>query len=200
MDVVLSSQSHVVFGCVGNKAAVYPLQTMGFDVWPVHTVQFSNHTGYGKWKGEIFSADHIKNVIDGVFDIGQAHQCKAVLSGYMGSAEICAVVSETVKRFKTINKDVLYLCDPVIGNSTCYVSPEVLHFFKNNLEADIITPNTYEAETLSGLSIHSRDDLERVADFFHHKGIKVVFITGIKLQKDFFIFASNGHDRYAVDT
>ena len=78
MKSILSIQSHVAYGYVGNKAAVYPLQSLGFDVWPVHTVQFSNHTGYGKWQGEVFSKEHILGLVNGLFDIGQAHQCTAI--------------------------------------------------------------------------------------------------------------------------
>ena len=67
---ILSIQSHVAYGYVGNKAATFPLQSMGYDVWPVNTVQFSNHTGYGKWQGIIFSKEHIGNVIQGIEDLG----------------------------------------------------------------------------------------------------------------------------------
>lgn len=178
---ILSIQSHVAYGYVGNKAAVYPLQSMGYDVWPVHTVQFSNHTGYGKWTGEIFSADHVRAVVRGIEDLGKAGECRAILSGYMGSREICEAVAEVARHFKTINPALLYLCDPVIGNTTCFVRPEVLDFFKTELAADIITPNQYEAETLSGLPITDVASLKRVAAFFHERGTKIVVITGIKL-------------------
>jgi pyridoxine kinase len=123
MDSILSIQSHVVYGYVGNKAATYPLQSMGFDVWPINTVQFSNHTGYRKWQGKIFSAEQIIKLVDGIFDIGQQHKCKAILSGYMGSSEICNAVSQIVQKFKNFNKNIIYLCDPVIGNNNCYVKP-----------------------------------------------------------------------------
>lgn len=136
---------------------------MGYDVWPVNTVQFSNHTGYGKWQGIIFSKEHIGNVIQGIEDLGVADRCAAILSGYMGSSEICQEVYATAKRFKARNANVLYLCDPVIGNNSCFVKPEVLHFFKSNLQADIITPNQFEAETLSGISINNAQDRSLVS-------------------------------------
>lgn len=60
---ILSIQSHVAYGYVGNRAATFPLQRLGFDVWAVNTVQFSNHTGYGAWKGEAFSPAHVRAVI-----------------------------------------------------------------------------------------------------------------------------------------
>jgi len=179
---VLSIQSHVAYGYVGNKAATFPLQSMGYDVWPVNTVQFSNHTGYGKWQGTIFSSEHIKSVIQGIEDLEVADKCVAILSGYMGSSEICHEVAATVKRFKARNANVLYLCDPVIGNTSCFVKPEVLHFFKNYLQADIITPNQFEAETLSGIIIKNVQDLKNVANYFHKLNVKIVIITGVKVQ------------------
>ncbi len=178
---ILSIQSHVTYGYVGNKAAVFPLQSMGYDVWPVNTVQFSNHTGYGQWQGEVFSKEHIHNVIQGLFDIGVDDQCEAILSGYMGSRDICHEVQDTVTEFKANNENVLYLCDPVIGNNSCFVKPEVLEFFKTDLRADIITPNQFEAETLSGISINNVQNVRRVADYFHHLGIKIIIITGVKV-------------------
>jgi pyridoxine kinase len=178
---ILSIQSHVVYGNVGNKAAVFPLQCMGYDVWPIHTVQFSNHTGYGKWEGEVFSAEHVLSVAKGLEGIGVTERCQAVLSGYIGSAAIAEAVWEIQYRVKQLNPSALYLCDPVIGNTHCFVHPEVLDFFKNHLRADIITPNQFEAETLSGIKINSREDLRRLTDYFHSQGIMIVVITGLKI-------------------
>ena len=180
---IISIQSHVAYGYVGNKAAVYPLQSMGHEVLPINTVQFSNHTGYKKWQGEIFTRDHIRNIIRGIEDIGADKDCQAILSGYMGSHEICSEVFETVKKFKSKNENILYLCDPVIGNTSCYVKPEVLEFFKANLQADIITPNEFEAEILSGIKIKTTKDLKDIAEYFHDRGVKIVVITGLNLKE-----------------
>ena len=201
MKKILSIQSHVVHGYVGNKASVYPLQCMGYDVLPINTVQFSNHTGYGKWKGEVFDAAHILDLFEGLIDIGAHEDCVAVLSGYMGSKEICEAVQEIVRRLKVMNKEVLYLCDPVIGDGRCYVKPEVCEFFINNLHADIITPNQYEAETISGIKITRLEDAKAIADLFHSKGIKIVVITGIKdLTDGLTVFASNFRNQYISET
>jgi pyridoxine kinase len=203
MNSILSIQSHVAYGYVGNKAAVYPLQYMGYDVWPVNTVQFSNHTGYGKWQGEIFTAEHIKNVVKGIEDIGQAHKCKAILSGYMGSKEICEAVAVIAQHFKAINQDVLYLCDPVIGNNNCFVKPEVLDFFKERLMADIITPNQYEAEILSKIKITDISSLKNIAKYFHDRGIKIVIITGLNLSdvnNKLCVFISDVKTQYLLPT
>jgi len=197
---ILSIQSHVVYGYVGNKAAVYPLQSMGYDVWPVNTVQFSTHTGYPDWKGEVFSSNHIKEIIDALLNLGVTSPCKAVLSGYMGSKDICLEVLNTVKKFKAQNNDLIYLCDPVMGNNNCYVKPEVLEFFKNNLQADIITPNQFEAETLSGIKITDNNSIKSVAEYFHNKNIAIVVITGIKNEGSFGVFVSDKRKRYIVKT
>ena len=176
---ILSIQSHVVYGYVGNKAAVYPLQSMGYDVWPIYTVQFSNHTGYKTCKGKIFDKEHIKNLVDGLDDIDVLRKCDAVISGYMGSDDICHEVYNTVQRIKEKNPNAIYLCDPVIGNNSCYVKPEVLDFFRDHLSADIITPNQFEAETLSGIQISDENSVKRASEFFHNKNIKIVVITGV---------------------
>lgn len=199
---ILSIQSHVAYGYVGNKAAVYPLQAMGYDVWPVNTVQFSNHTGYGHWQGEIFSQEHIHQVILGLEELNLIPSCQAIVSGYMGSEEICHEVAATVKRFKALNPALLYLCDPVIGNQHCFVKPEVLEFFKHHLVADIITPNQYEAETLSGIPIKTVADLKSVAQFFQAKGTQIVIITGVKLEDvasdTLHIYGGERHQHYLL--
>jgi pyridoxine kinase len=203
MQSILSIQSHVVYGYVGNKAAVYPLQYMGYDVWPINTVQFSNHTGYGKYQGEIFTAEHILQLAAGIMDIGQAHKCCAILSGYMGSKAICEAVQTIVRQFKANNPDLLYLCDPVIGNNNCFVKPEVFEFFKEKLAADIITPNQYEAEALTDTKITDISSLKTTAGILHKRGIETVVITGLKLSdmpSILSVFASDGKNQYLVKT
>lgn len=200
---ILSIQSHVAYGYVGNKAAVYPLQCMGIDVWPVNTVQFSNHTGYKKWQGEIFAVEHIKSVVQGILDIGQGDRCQAILSGYMGSHTICEAVTTIVNQFKFKNKDLIYLCDPVVGGDNCFIESAVLEFFKKNLVADIITPNQYEAEVLSDMKITDITSLKKVADYFHNRGIGVVVVTGLDLsdmRDSLCIFVSDGTASYLLST
>lgn len=176
---ILSIQSHVVYGYVGNKAATYPLQSMWYDVWPINTVQFSRHTGYKKWEGQVFTQDHISSLLKGVEDAGLIGKCEAVLSGYMGASETCSAVLDAISRFKFYNDKIIYLCDPVIGNSDCYVNPKVKEFFKSKLKADIITPNHFEAEVLSDIKISSVEALKKAAQYFHDKDIGIVVITGV---------------------
>ena len=113
---LLSIQSHVAYGHVGNSAAVFPLQRMGVEVWPIHTVQFSNHTGYGKWQGRVFDAALIRDVVAGIEQRGVLGECDGVLSGYMGGADIGAAILDAVATVKRANPSAHYCCDPVIGD------------------------------------------------------------------------------------
>lgn len=183
---ILSIQSHVSYGYVGNKAATFPLQSLGFDVWPVNTVQFSNHTGYGNWQGEVFSAQHIQSVIQGLEALGLAKRCDAILSGYIGDKSIGEVIIGTVTRFKAANPALHYLCDPVMGDpggKGCFVKKDIPEFFRQRClnAADIITPNHFEAEILWGEKINTLSQLQQACSFFHAKGIQVAVITHLQL-------------------
>lgn len=99
MKNILSIQSHVVFGHAGNSASEFPMRRMGVNVWPLNTVQFSNHTQYPeKWTGCVMSAEHITDIVDGIAAIGKLSQCDAVLSGYLGSAEQGLRIVDIVKK------------------------------------------------------------------------------------------------------
>lgn len=183
---ILSIQSHVSYGYVGNKAVTFPLQSLGFDVWPIHTVQFSNHTGYGTWQGDIFSAEHIRAVVKGLIALNLAPQCTGILSGYLGDQSIGQVIVETVKYFKTINPRLIYLCDPVMGHpggKNCFVKADIPLFFRETAlsVADIITPNHFEAEILWDKKINTLADLQTACAFFHAQGITMVAITRLQL-------------------
>src|SRR5205085_3837013 len=112
---ILSIQSHVAYGHVGNSAAVFALQRLGCEVWPIHTVQFSNHTGYGAWRGQVFDGAGIEEVVEGIAERGVLSACDGVLSGYMGSTEIGAAILSAVARVRAANPAALYCCDPVTG-------------------------------------------------------------------------------------
>ena len=118
----------------------------------------------------------------------------------MGSADICFEVQQIVARFKVHNPNLIYLCDPVIGNTHCFAKPEVLDFFKNHLRADIITPNQFEAEILSGIKITDIKTLKQTADYFHNLGVKIVIITGIKFKTDLHVFVSDSRDSFIIKT
>ena len=152
--LILSIQSHVAWGHVGNAAAVFPLQRLGFEVLPVHTVQFSNHTGYGQFRGQVFGADHIREIIAGLRERGVLQRVSAVLSGYLGDAGTGAVILDAVGEIRRENPAVRYLCDPVMGDvgRGVFVNPAIPDFLRDQAmpNANIITPNQFEFELLTG--------------------------------------------------
>jgi pyridoxine kinase len=180
---LLSIQSHVAYGHVGNAAAVFPLQRMGVEVWPVHTVQFSNHTGYGAWQGQVFDAALIRDVVAGIAARGVLGECDGVLSGYMGGADIGEAVLDAVAAVKTDNAEARYCCDPVIGDvgRGVFVRPGIPEFMKAKAvpAADIITPNQFELDYLSGRPSgtpgQARDALKAV----HDLGPRAILVTSL---------------------
>src|SRR5260221_11807426 len=151
---ILSIQSAVAYGHVGNSAAVFPLQRLGHEVWPVDTVQFSNHTGYGAWRGRAWDAATLAEVIRGVGERGGFQRCDAVLSGYLGEPALGEVVLDAVAQVKAANPAALYCCDPVIGDdhSGVFVRPGLVEFFRDPAlgAADIVTPSPLQLSLLAG--------------------------------------------------
>jgi pyridoxine kinase len=178
---ILSIQSHVAYGHVGNSAAVFPLQRVGAEVWPVNTVQFSNHLGYDGWKGEVFSAAHIRDVVSGIEDRGVMTACDGVLSGYMGSAAIGEAILDAVARVKRANPAARYCCDPVIGDddSGIYVRDDIPDFIRTRAlrAADVTCPNQFELGVLTGLDTGTMDGMLAAVDFLHAMGVATVLVT-----------------------
>jgi pyridoxine kinase len=180
---LLSIQSHVAYGHVGNSAAVFPLQRLGIEVWPIHTVQFSNHTGYGAWRGRVFDAALIHEVVEGIDARGVLGACDGVLSGYMGSAEIGEAILDSVARVKQANPTAQYCCDPVIGDvgRGVFVAPGVAEFMRRRAlpAADIVTPNQFELEQLAGRATATLADVSAAIDLVHASGPRVVLATSL---------------------
>ena len=180
---ILSIQSHVAYGHVGNASAVFPMQRLGVEVWPIHTVQFSNHTGYGAWKGRVFDGGMIDEVMEGIAERGVLPQCDGVLSGYMGSADIGHAILSAVARVRAANPQALYCCDPVIGDvgRGVFVRPGIPEFIREQAlpEADIVTPNQFELELLTDIAIRSVADAHRAVDALRDAGPKVVLVTSL---------------------
>ncbi|ABF44447.1 pyridoxal kinase [Deinococcus geothermalis DSM 11300] len=151
---ILSIQSWVSYGHVGNAAALFPLQRLGFEVWTINTVQFSNHTGYGEWTGSVFPPELVADLLNGIAARGVLPTCAAVLSGYMGSEGTVSAVVEAVRRVREANPAALYCCDPVMGDvgRGVFVRPELPDLIRTQAvpEADIVTPNQFELELLTG--------------------------------------------------
>jgi pyridoxine kinase len=181
---ILSLQSWVAYGHVGNAAAVFPLQRLGAEVWAVHTVQFSNHAGYGAWGGRAFSASEVAGVVAGIAARGVLGRCDAVLSGYLGEAAVGAAVLDAVARVKAANPRALYCCDPVIGDAErgVYVRAGVADFLAHEAIpcADIATPNQFELEHLTGRRIASLDDAKHAVADLQQRGPRCVLLTSLR--------------------
>ncbi|TKJ32829.1 pyridoxal kinase PdxY [Blastococcus sp. CCUG 61487] len=183
MRNVLSIQSHVAYGHVGNAASVFPLQRLGVEVWPVHTVQFSNHTGYGQWTGRVFDGPSVEEIVDGIADRGVLGQCDAVLSGYLGSADVGHAVVHSVARVREANPDAVYLCDPVIGDvgRGVFVRPGIEELMREVAvpAADVVTPNHFELDLLSGSTTRSLAEVKDAVAAVQELGPKVVLTTSL---------------------
>jgi pyridoxine kinase len=180
---ILSIQSHVAYGHVGNASAVFPMQRLGVEVWAIHTVQFSNHTGYGAWKGRVFDGPAIEELVEGIAERGVLPRCDGVLSGYMGSADIGTAILAAVARVRAANPDALYCCDPVIGDigRGVFVRPGIPEFMRDRAvpAADIITPNQFELDWLAGAETRTLADVKAAAASVHGLGPKVVLVTSV---------------------
>ncbi len=183
---ILSVQSHVAYGHVGNRSAVFPLELLGFEVWPINTVQFSNHTGYGTWTGQVFTPGHIDEIWKGILDLGAQGDCEAVLSGYLGAAGIGESILRALADVRAAQPRAVYCCDPVMGDygRGVFVREGILDFLRDRAvpRADIVTPNQFEAELLTGLGIRSLGDARTVAEALHRMGPPIVLITSFKAE------------------
>jgi pyridoxine kinase len=181
---LISIQSHVAYGHVGNSAAVFALQRLGCEVWPVHTVQFSNHTGYGAWRGDVFAADRVSAVIDGIAELGMLGRCDGVLSGYAGTVETGGAILDAAVRVKAANPAAAWCCDPVIGNRArgSFVRPGVAEFMRDRAvpAADVVTPNHFELDCLTGRDTTGLAAILEAVDVLHARGPRAVLVTSVR--------------------
>ncbi|PWC04036.1 pyridoxal kinase PdxY [Agromyces badenianii] len=181
---ILSIQSAVAYGHVGNSAAVFPLQRIGVEVLPVYTVNFSNHTGYGAWRGPMISPDEVREVITGIEERGAFPQIDVVLSGYQGGEGIADVILEAVAKVKAANPSAIYACDPVMGNATsgCFVSPAIPVLLRERVvpAADLITPNQFELGFLTGTQPDTLESTLASVDLARAAGPRTVLVTSVE--------------------
>lgn len=196
---ILSIQSHVAYGHVGNASAVFPMQRLGCEVWPIHTVQFSNHTGYGAWKGRVFDGSMIDELMEGIADRGVLPGCDGVISGYMGSADIGHAILSAVARVKRANPGALYACDPVIGDvgRGIFVRPGIPEFMRDKAMpmADVVTPNQFELEYLTGLPVGTLAEAKTAVSALRKTGPSVVLLTSMVTAET----PADGIDMLAMD-
>ncbi|AZS43796.1 pyridoxal kinase PdxY [Microbacterium oleivorans] len=181
---ILSIQSAVAYGHVGNSAAVFPLQRIGVEVYPVYTVNFSNHTGYGAWRGPLISPQDVADVITGIEERGAFGEIDAVLSGYQGGEGIGDVILDAVSRVKAANPSAIYACDPVMGNakSGCFVAPAIPILLRERVvpAADLITPNQFELGFLTGTEPTDLQSTLDSVDAARSTGPSTVLVTSVE--------------------
>lgn len=205
MPTVLSVQSWVACGNVGNTAALFPLQRLGCETWSLNTVAFSNHTGYGKWRGAAVPAGEIAELFEGIAELGLLPRCDAVLSGYLGEADAGAVLLDIVARVKRANPGALFACDPVMGDAGpgWYVRAGVPEFYRDCAVsvADIVTPNRFELEWLTGSPVGSLAEAAAAAAALRERGPGIVLVTSLDLKPDRIAVIAVGRDGvWSVET
>ncbi len=182
---ILSIQSHVAYGHAGNASAVFPMQRLGHEVWAVNTVQFSNHTGYGAWRGQVFSGEQVREVVVGIAERGALPRCDGVLSGYMGDAGIGEAILEAAAMAKAANADALYCCDPVIGDvgRGVFVRPGIPEFMRDRAvpTADIVTPNHFELEFLTSRTVMTLAETREAVAALRARGPRIALVTSLTL-------------------
>jgi pyridoxine kinase len=205
MPTVLSVQSRVAYGHVGNAAAVFPLQCLGVETWALDTVAFSNHTGHGRWRGDVVAAETVASLFEGIADLGVLPSLDAVLSGYIGTAETGAVLLDIVTRVKEANPRAKFCCDPVIGDidTGSYVHDGVAEFFRDAALAlaDIATPNRFELEYLTSRKIRDFGEAVEAAEMLRSQGPGIVLVTSLDTVPDHLtMLACGAEGAWAVET
>ena len=187
---VISIQSQVAFGHVGNSAAVFPMQMHGIDVTAVPTTLLSNRPGYPSIRGRVLDAQLVADLLRGIEERGAVDSCEAILSGYLGSPEIAALVADFVARAKSGNKacnpKLAYCCDPVLGDRDrgLFVAAEIPPLVRDRLcpLADIITPNHFEFEWLCGAKATTSGQVIGAAQALMARGPSTVIVTSAELE------------------
>ncbi|CAH9086899.1 unnamed protein product [Cuscuta epithymum] len=194
---VLSIQSHTVQGYVGNKSAVFPLQLLGYDVDPINSVQFSNHTGYPTFKGQVLNGEQLWDLIEGL-EANKLLYYTHLLTGYIGSISFLEKVLQVVDKLRTINPDLTYVCDPVMGDDgKLYIPLELVSVYREKVVpvASMLTPNQFEAELLTGLSITSEQDGQEACNILHAAGPSKVVITSINIDGNLLLIGSHRKEK-----
>lgn len=183
VTTILSIQSSVAYGHVGNSAATFPLMRLGVEVWPVLTVHFSNHTGYGAWRGPLLAASDVGEVITGIDERGVLGDVDAVLSGYQGAEAVGAEILKAVALVKQRNPLAVYCCDPVMGDvgRGFYVRPGIPEFMRDQVipAAQIVTPNQFELDFLTGRETRTVAEVLEAAHALRITGPEVVLVTSV---------------------
>jgi pyridoxine kinase len=205
MPTVLSVQSRVAYGHVGNAASVFPLQRLGIEAWALDTVAFSNHTGHGRWRGSVVPAAEIASLFEGIADLGVLPRIDAVLSGYLGDSATGPVLLDIVERVRAANPEALFCVDPVIGDveTGSYVTEGIAEFFRDRAIAiaDIVTPNHFELEYLTGGRVANLAEAARAAESLRARGPRIALVTSLDAAPDNVTMLAAGPEGiWAVET
>lgn len=206
MTTILSIQSAVAYGHAGNSSAAFPLMRLGVETWPVYTVLFSNHTGYGDWRGPLIPPADVREVVLGIDDRQVMDRCDAVLSGYLGAPEVGEVILEAAALVKQRNPRALYCCDPVMGDygRGFFTRPGVAEFFRDNVvsAADVMTPNLFELEFLTGRKAADLAEVVEAAHALRAMGPSTVLVTSAVFDDEqvMRMVAVNGEGAWQVET
>ena len=183
MTQILSIQSAVAYGFAGNSMAVFPLRRLGIDVWPVYTVNFSNHTRYPTTHGFVVNTKDVLNIVQGVDERGALAKSAAVLAGYQGSSEIGEAILSAVALTKERNPKAIFCADPVMGDvgRGFFVAPGIPEFMRDRVvgAADIMTPNLFELEYLTSHTTNSLEEVIEAANELRMMGPEVVLVTSV---------------------
>ncbi|KAH9739115.1 Pyridoxal kinase [Citrus sinensis] len=202
---VLSIQSHTVQGYVGNKSAVFPLQLLGYDVDPIHSVQFSNHTGKLLI---LLLKNSLRTLRPDIwcesFNLyKRRHKLVAQFSlGYIGSVSFLNTILQVVEKLRSINPNLIYVCDPVMGDEgKLYVPSELVSVYREKVVpvASMLTPNQFEAEQLTGFRIGSEADGREACKILHAAGPAKVVITSINIDGNLFLIGSHQKEKGTGD-
>ncbi|KAG5677347.1 hypothetical protein PVAND_007112 [Polypedilum vanderplanki] len=181
---VLSIQSHVVHGYCGNKSAVFPLQVLGIDVDYINSVQLSNHTGYSTIKGQVLSEKDLSDLFEGLISNDIHSMYTHLLTGYVRNNEFLREIKSIVRKLRENNPNFIYVCDPVMGDAgKMYVPESILPIYRDEIIplADIVTPNQYEVELLTGKEIKNEADALAGMRWFHDQGVKIVALSSSEI-------------------
>ena len=163
---VIVISSHVVRGSVGNRAAVFALESLGFPVWALPTVVLPWHPGHGPSTRLTFGESDFDHAIDDLIGAPWLSEVKAVLTGYFGNAAQPHSVARLVRALRHHNPDLLYVCDPVMGDvGGLYIREETAVAIRDELLplASVATPNRYELEWLVGARLSTNAEIMEAA-------------------------------------
>jgi pyridoxine kinase len=180
---VLSIQSQVAFGAIGNRAAVFALERLGIETWAVPTVLYSNHTGHHRFRGERLAADKVSDLIAGIVVLADWRRCQAILTGYAADPAGIAVAAQSAAQLRARNPDGFLACNAAFGNEEgLFVPDAVARATCERLfpEAGLLFLNQAELEYASGRAVAGPADAVAAARALGRPATKIVVVTSVR--------------------